>query len=146
MHISDKGLKLIRHFEGCSLRPYLDPIGLLTIGVGHLITKEDANKYSIGITSQEADNLLRHDCRKAETAIGKLITIPLTQGEFDGLVSFTFNLGAGALRRSTLRMRLNRDEDRLSVADEFRKWTRAGGHVLPGLIRRREAERELFLS
>jgi lysozyme len=88
---------------------------------------------------------LMYDIRKFERAVDRLIKVPLTQGQYDSLVSFSFNLGSGALQSSTLRRKLNRSEYE-SAADEFPKWVFAGGRKLKGLIRRRYAERELYLS
>ncbi len=145
MNISLGGIRFIQKWEGCKLIPYRDVAGYLTIGTGHLITAQEASKYKNGITQERADLLLRHDLRSAENAVNKLVTVPLTQPEFDSLVSFTFNCGANALKRSTLRMRLNRG-NRAGASAEFVKWSRAGGRVVRGLLLRRLAERQLFLG
>lgn len=141
--ISRSGLELIKHFEGTSLTPYLDVAGYPTIGTGHLITPEDAKKFAGGITQEQADNLLKRDLLLAEAAVRKLIRVKLTQGQFDALVSFVFNLGAGRLRSSTMRMKLNRG-DTEGAANEFPKWCYSGGKKIRGLLRRRLAEKSMF--
>lgn len=142
MKVSDRGLEVIRIFEGFSPRPYICPAGYLTIGYGHVVRP---GEVFVVIDEGKAEELLREDVRIYECKVLKLIKVPLTQGQFDALVSFTYNLGAGALQRSTLRMKLNRGEY-LDAADEFPKWVWAGGRKLRGLIRRRMEERKLFLS
>lgn len=144
MKASEDAYNLITAFEGFSSVPYLCPSGKLTIGWGHVI--RDGEKFSIPLSDYEATLLLEKDVEKAEKAVNRLITIPLEQHEFDALVSFTFNVGVLALQRSTLRQKLNRDEDREEVADEFLRWVYAGGRKLRGLVRRRMAERNLFLG
>lgn len=141
-HITQEGIDLIKRFEGFSATVYICPAGYPTIGYGHLV--REAEQYEQGITEAEAEDLLRRDVHAAENAVLRLIDVPLTDGQFDALVSFTFNLGSGALQRSTLRRKLNRQEY-ASVAGEFGRWVWAGGHRLKGLVRRRRAERAVFL-
>lgn len=136
-HITQNGLALIKQFEGFSAEPYLCPAGYWTIGYGHVI--HDPKDYPYSITNDEALELLSHDIMKAENAVLRLISVPLTNGQFDALVSFTFNLGSGALQRSTLRRKINR-ADHADAPAEFRKWVWAGGKKLNGLVRRRAAE------
>ncbi len=145
LQISRRGLELIKRFEGTRLKPYLDVAGKWTIGTGHLITASEAETFAAGITAEQSDNILKHDLLIAEAAVRKFVRVPLTQGEFDALVSFTFNLGAGALCSSTLRMRLNRGDKR-GAADQFPKWCHAGGRRVQGLLNRRLAERAMFLG
>ena len=116
---------------------YLCPGGYWTIGYGHVL--QNPKDYPYSLTRDEALELLAKDVMIAERAMLRLITVSLTNGQFDALVSFTFNLGAGALQRSTLRRKVNR-EDHHDVPVEFRKWVWAGGKKLRGLVRRREAE------
>jgi len=142
-HVTQTGLGLIKRFEGFSPVVYLDAAGLPTIGYGHLIRAGE--DFAAGVTEAQALDLLANDVQAAERSVLRLINVPLTNNEFDALVSFTFNLGAGALQRSTLRRKLNRDE-REAAAEEFLKWVWAGGRRLKGLIRRRDAERALFLE
>ena len=141
MRTSERGIELIKRFEGLRLSPYHDPIGLPTVGVGHLLSKEkwaDLSQWPT-ITEEEADNLLRKDVARFERAVGRLVKRPLTKGQFDALVSFTFNLGAGALQASTLRRVLNRG-DYHDAPRQLLRWVFAGGRRLRGLVRRREAE------
>lgn len=142
-NITEDGLRLIRRFEGFSAVPYLCPAGYLTVGYGHVVKNPDAFRQPI--TKDEATKILTVDVETAERAVLRLISMPLTDGQFDALVSFTFNLGAGALQRSTLRRKVNR-EDHEDAAAEFLRWVWAGGRKLPGLIRRRQAEAMLYQS
>ncbi len=139
--LSDRGLALIIQFEGFSPTVYLDAAGLPTIGYGHLI--RDGENFSDGIDEVWARELLRHDVRIAERAVLRLIDVPLSDSQFDALVSFTFNVGAGALQRSTLRRKVNREEHD-AVPGELLRWVYAGGRRLKGLMRRREAEAEMY--
>lgn len=141
MKTSENGLELIKRFEGLSLEPYLCPAGVWTIGYGH--TSPFVTEKSEKITEQQAEELLRYDVVKFEKAVNRLITRKLTQNQFDSLVSFCYNLGSGALQRSTLRMKCNRMEDD-QVPAEFLKWVYAGGKKLSGLVRRRAAEAGLY--
>lgn len=141
-HITPVGIDLITRFEGFSASPYRCPAGYLTIGYGHVIREGETFSR---ISREEAGELLADDVMVAEEAVLRLVDAPLTEGQFDALVSFTFNLGAGALQRSALRRRLNRREY-VAAASEFPRWVYAGGRVLAGLVARREAERQRFLS
>jgi lysozyme len=142
-HITRQGLDLISHYEGFSPVIYICPAGYPTIGYGHLITEFNKEQFLQGVDEGEALELLRSDVAIAERAVLRLITVPLTDGQFDALVSFTFNLGAGALQRSTLRRKVNREEHD-DVPAELMKWVWAGGKKLRGLIRRRKAEGILY--
>lgn len=143
-HISKDGLDLICRFEGFSPVIYICPAGYPTIGYGHLITEANKEQFLDGVDDDEALELLRSDVGKAERAVLRLIAVPLTQGQFDALVSFTFNLGSGALQRSTLRRKVNREEHD-DVPDELMKWVWAGGRKLKGLVKRRKAESMLYV-
>lgn len=136
-HVTQEGIGLIKRFEGFSPTVYICPAGYPTIGYGHLV--REAEKYEQGITQAEAEELLCRDVHAAESAVLRLIAVPLTDGQFDALVSFTFNLGAGALQRSTLRRKVNR-KAHSEVPEQFMRWVWAGGRRLPGLARRRTAE------
>jgi lysozyme len=109
-----------------------------------VVKPQEREQFVGGITPEQAEALLRQDVQAAERAVLRLITVPLTDGQFDALVSFTFNLGAGALQRSTLRRKVNRG-DHANVPAEFRKWVWAGGRKLEGLVKRREAELLLYI-
>jgi lysozyme len=137
------GQAIIKKWEGFSLTPYICPAGLPTIGWGHVISAADAVKYASGITQEQANALFAHDVRIAEGGVTSLITAPLTPNQFAALVSFTFNLGAGRLRASTLRRKINA-RDYQGAADEFSRWVFAGGRKLTGLVSRRAEEKELF--
>lgn len=143
MQLSSQGLNLIERHEGFAAFPYLCPAKKLTIGFGHVIRPGES--FPNGISRRQAEAILASDVAKACAAIERLIIVPLAQTQFDALVSFTFNLGTGALQRSALRQRLNRG-DYAGAADEFSRWVFGGGRKLPGLIRRRADERTLFLS
>jgi len=142
-HITKDGLRLIKQFEGFEPEIYLDAAGLPTIGYGHLIHPGEHRMFQNGISESAAEALLAKDVWSAERAVLRLIKVPLTDSQFDALVSFTFNLGGGALQRSTLRCKVNREEH-AEVPHEFMRWVWAGGRPLRGLIRRREAEAELY--
>jgi lysozyme len=147
MKTSINGIELIKKFEGFSDKPYLCPAGYLTIGYGHVIQEKERlnSQFSTLITKLKAEEILRNDLAKFEQAIKTLINVPLNQNQFDALVSFTFNLGAGALQRSTLRQKINRAEHQIA-ASEFFKWVYAGGKRLGGLVSRRSAESQLYLT
>jgi len=136
------GICLIKGFEGLRLRTYKCPAGIDTIGYGH--TGKEAYPGNI-ITSKKAEKLLRNDLTKYEDVINKLVTVELSQSQFDALVSFVYNLGPSALKRSTLLKLLNRG-DYSGAAGQFTRWNKAGGKILPGLIKRRCREALLFLT
>lgn len=140
-HITQNGLDLIKRFEGFSRTVYFCPAGYPTIGYGHVV-KEDED-FSAGIDEAQAEELLRQDAQIAERAVLRLINVPLTDGQFDALVSFTYNLGGGALQRSTLRRKINREEH-AEVPEQFMRWIWAGDRKLKGLVRRRAAEADLY--
>ncbi len=144
-HVTEEGLNLIKRFEGFSPTIYICPAGYPTIGYGHVVLAHEREQFAAGLTPAEATELLRKDVRIAERAVLRLISVPLTDGQFDALVSFTFNLGAGALQRSTLRRKVNRGEHE-SVPAELMKWVWAAGKKVSGLIRRREIEGALYKS
>ncbi|MGX4896545.1 lysozyme [Enterobacter roggenkampii] len=146
MQTSDKGIALIKQFEGCKLTAYQDSVGVWTIGYGW--TKPvDGKPIRAGMTinQETAERLLKTGLVSYESDVSRLVKVGLTQGQFDALVSFTYNLGARSLSTSTLLRKLN-SGDYAGAADEFLRWNKAGGKVLNGLTRRREAERALFLS
>ena len=142
MQISKKGLDLIRKYEGLQLAAYVCPGGKLTIGYGHTGPDVKAGKT---IDVERANELLINDVQRFESAVNELVTVPMTQGMLDALISFSFNLGVGSLKSSTLLKKLNAD-DREGAANEFLRWNKAKGKVLAGLTARRESERELFLA
>jgi len=141
MNISQEGLALIKKFEGCRLKAYRCSANVLTIGYGHTGgVKEDDT-----ISQPEADELLKEDIAKFEEYVNDNVIVELKQYQFDALVAWTFNLGPGNLRESTMLKKLN-DSDYASVPSEMKRWNKAGGKTLDGLIRRRNAEALLFQS
>ncbi len=142
MQISENGLDLIRKFEGLRLETYDCPGGKLTIGYGH--TGPDV-KPNLKIDHAKATALLKGDVGRFEKSVNELVTVSMTQGMFDALVCFSYNLGAGSLRDSTLLKKLNAD-DRRGAAAEFLNWNKAKGKPLAGLTARRESERALFMA
>jgi len=143
-HITQEGLDLIKRFEGFSPTIYICPAGYPTIGYGHVVREDERERFADGIDEQEAEDLLQGDVRWAERGVLRLINVPLTDGQFDALVPFTFNLGTGALQRSTLRRKVNREEH-AQVPREFMRWVWAGGKRLRGLVKRRTAESGMYL-
>jgi lysozyme len=146
--LSSQGAAFIGHFEGFSARLYNDPAGHCTIGFGHLvhlgaINGKEPAEFKAGITRERGLEILRQDARTASDAIARLVRPPLNQPQRDALISFTFNLGTGALETSTL-LRLLNGGDYASVPAQLNRWTKAGGRQLPGLVARRKAEGALF--
>jgi GH24 family phage-related lysozyme (muramidase) len=143
---SDAGKNLIKSFEGKHLSAYQDSVGIWTIAFGTI-------KYPNGIavkkgdkcTDAQADQYFNNDLIKFENSVNTLVKVPLTQNRFDALISFTYNLGGSALASSTLLKKLNA-KDYKGAAAEFPKWNKAGGKVVSGLTKRRDAEMELFLK
>ena len=167
MKISSKGIQLMHHFEGCKNRPYLCPAHVWTIGRGSVLYQEQirlpvvrVNGYTGMIrkeyplkpehnrvwTKDEINQLFQRDVANFERGVLRLVpTVVGRQGCFDALVSFAFNAGLGNLQKSQIRMRANRKEWE-GAAEAFRQWTKGGGRILPGLVKRREAEIALFMG
>jgi len=145
MMLSARGLALIAEFEGFVGHGYNDAARHCTIGYGHLLHHGPCSRSELArtISRRAAKALLDRDAGRFERAVDGLVRVSLTQGQFDALVSFAFNVGEGALAGSTLLRKLNR-RDYGGAAVEFDRWTRSGGRVLPGLVRRRNAEQALF--
>ena len=148
-HINAAGLALIKEFEGCARQlsngtivTYLDSVGVPTIGYGH--THDVHLGQSIDMAGAVA--FLQQDLHTFETGVSNLVTVPLTDNEFAALVAFSFNVGLGNLKNSNLLELLNGGKPKAAVADQFSHFTRAGGQVLQGLVRRRNAEKALFLT
>jgi lysozyme len=142
MKTSNTGIELIKKYEGCELEAYLCPAGVWTIGYGSTkgVSKGDT------ITQEEAEQILKNDImHEAEVYVDNFVTAKLNQNQYDALVSFTFNLGGGALQKSTLLKKLN-NGDYQGAANEFTRWVYAGGKKLNGLVKRRREEKELFLK
>lgn len=164
MDISQNGIQeIIRHegiaeYDSSSNRYYLyyDSANKPTIGIGHLITTPelksgridtgiDKVNYKNGLTLVQCHDLFRKDIQRFEDAINNLVKVPISQNQYDALVSFTFNIGIGAFKKSTLLRKLNA-KDYEGAANEFPRWNKAGGKIIRGLVIRRSRERALFLS
>ena len=158
MNVSAKTIEMIKHHEGVRFKPYQCPAKLWTIGVGHVLYPnqgkmpiDQRGAYALhsednrAFSKDEVDAILRADLDRFERGVERFCPVPLTQGMFDGLVSFSFNVGLGTLQRSTLRQKVLR-LDKEGAAEELLKYCMAGGKVLKGLQNRRIDERRLFLS
>jgi lysozyme len=156
MKISDKCLEMIRHHEGVRYRPYKCPAKLWTVGVGHVLYPEQGklpldrrgdyalmDKDNRQFSKEEVDGILRNDLARFERGVAQYCPVSLSQGQFDALVSFSFNVGLGTLQRSTLRQKILRGD---AAEDEFLRYTIGGGKVLKGLVNRRNDERALYLG
>ncbi|MEM9807132.1 MAG: lysozyme [Cyanobacteria bacterium P01_D01_bin.56] len=135
------GVSLIKSFEGLRLRAYQDAVGVWTIGYGTTRGVKPGQE----ISEAQAESLLKTDLNRFERAVNQSVRIPINDNQFAALVSFTYNVGSGALKSSTLLKKLNR-RDVYGASNEFLRWNRAGGRVLAGLTRRRKAERAMFLG
>ncbi|MCI1000098.1 lysozyme [Ochrobactrum sp. C6C9] len=140
--IGQSGLNLIKEFEGLRLEKYKDAVGKWTIGYGHLILPSE--RFDRPLTELEAEDLLQSDLRKFEGGVIQYVAVSMNQNQFDALVSFAFNLGLANLKGSTLLRLLNHGQY-TEAAEQFLRWNKAGEMALPGLTRRRAAERDLFL-
>lgn len=156
--ISAKALATIAHHEGTRYKPYRCPAALWTVGVGHVLYPDQAKlpmAERLTYPLKSADNriwskdevnaLLEYDLKRFVRGVARYCPAPLTQGQLDALVSFSFNVGLGTLQRSTLRQKHNRG-DFAGAADEFLKYTKGGGKVLKGLVNRRNDERAMYLG
>ncbi len=141
MNISSKGIELIKRWEGWRAKAYLCSAGVWTIGWGHTATA----RRGMTITKQQGDSLFKKDIQVYVNAVNRLVKVPLNQNQFDALVSFCYNLGAGALSTSSLLRTLNQRKYELT-ATWFNRYVYGGGKKLPGLVKRRQAERKLFES
>jgi GH24 family phage-related lysozyme (muramidase) len=141
LSVSNRLVDMIKKYEGFRANPYTCPGGVLTIGYG---TTMKPGQYT-SITKEQADAILRRTISGFERSVKNLVVVPLNQNQFDALVSFAYNVGAGALKRSTLLKELN-SGDYEGAANELTKFVRSNGKILPGLVKRREEERNLFLS
>jgi len=164
MNVSEQCLAMIKRHEGVRFKPYRCPAQLWTIGVGHVLYPEQTkvrvwtggakdgtrmawalhHEHNRVFEKDEVDQLLSADLHRFERGVLRLCPVPLTQGQFDALVSFAFNVGLGGLQRSQVRMKTNRGDKR-GAAKAFMNWTRGGGKILPGLIKRRRDEAATYL-
>jgi lysozyme len=144
MKMSADGLALVKEFEGLRLKAYKCPAAVWTIGYGHTSSAGAPIVTSdLEITRDEAEEVLKRDMGQYEDGVRKLVTVGITQGQFDALVDFAYNAGVGALQKSTLLKKVNAEKFD-EVPAEFMKWTKGGGKELPGLVRRRRAEVKLW--
>jgi lysozyme len=154
MRISQRGKELLAEWEGVELKVYKDSAGLPTIGVGHLLTRDELTsgkiliggetiKYANGLTRQQALDLLDQDLDKFEDIVNTSVTVDLAQNQYDALVAFSFNVGANAFKSSTLLKTLNQSQY-LEVPNQLRRWVFAGGQKVQGLANRREKEITLW--
>lgn len=145
MEINGRGISLLHEFEACRLKAYRCPANVWTIGWGNTFY-EDGSKVCEGdqITQERADVLFDNILNKFAINVRKLIKRELNRNQFNALVSFAYNLGTGNLSKSTLLKKVNANPCDPTIHDEFMRWTRAGGKVLNGLIRRRKAEADLY--
>lgn len=141
MKISDVGIGLIKGYEGFSAKAYLCPAGKITIGYGH--TGDELRMTDV-VTRDRAEEILKMDLKWVEDAINKNVEVPLKQNQFDALCSFVYNVGAGAFAKSTMLQLINRGQYD-EVPTQLLRWTRAGGKVMAGLVRRRQAEADLWM-
>jgi len=146
--ISRKGKLLIKKFEGFRSEPYLDAVGVPTIGIGftHYPDGTPVELYDDAITKEEALQILDELLDKYEAAVNEFVTSEITQNQFDALVSFTYNLGIGALKSSTLLKKINANPNDEIIPYEFKRWVYADGKKLKGLVRRRTQEAKLYES
>lgn len=139
MQISKEGLALIKKFEGFESRAYLCPAGVWTIGYGHTKDVKEGDEWS----QAHAEHMLEIELEEFCEYVNKMVKVPLEQYQFDALVAWVYNLGAGNFKESTLLRVLNQG-DYDDVPHQIKRWNKAGGRVLQGLVRRREAEALLF--
>ena len=158
MNVSSEAIKVIQHHEGIRYKAYRCPAKLWTVGVGHVLYPEQGKlpidqrdgfalrpQDNRAFSKDEVDAILKSDLQRFERGVSSFCPVALSQGMFDGLVSFSFNVGLGTLQRSTLRQKLLRG-DKAGAAEEFLKYCMAGGKILKGLQNRRIDERALFIS
>lgn len=139
--LSASGTAVIMHDEGTVNTVYLDPVKIATVCTGHVTTEAVGTRK----TDEECAELLQVDTNIAQAAVRSAVKVPITQGQYDRLVSFTFNVGTGAFKSSTLLRKLNAGECR-AAADQFLVWVKAKGRTLPGLVARRQRDRDAFIQ
>jgi len=146
--LSQKGLELIKSFEGLSLKPYVCAGGINTIGYGntYYTNGKKVTLQDKPITKEQAEELIKHSLSTYEKAVDSFCRDDISQSQFDALVSFAYNVGTGNLQKSTLIKKVNANPQDQTIKDEFLKWNKANGKVLTGLTRRRQAEATLYFS
>lgn len=140
-------LSIIKKYEGLKLEAYICPAGVPTIGFGSTFYP-DGRRVKLGdkITLQEAESILLHDIKRFEKEVRNSVKIEITNNQLSALISFTYNVGASAFRKSTLLKKVNANPIDLTIHNEFMRWTRSGGKVLPGLVKRRAEESKLYFT
>ena len=146
--LSQKGLELIKSFEGLSLKPYVCAGGINTIGYGstYYTNGKKVTLQDKPITKEQAEELIKHSLSTYEKAVDSFCRDDISQSQFDALVSFAYNLGTDALQKSTLIKKVNANPQDPTIKAEFLKWNKAGGRALAGLTKRRQAEADLYFS
>jgi len=146
MRTNEAGIDLIKHYESLRRQSYLCPANVWTIGYGatRLWDNEPVPPFTT-ITEQQADDLLRRDLVDTEDFVSRLVRVPLTENQFSATVSLVFNIGAGNFQRSQIRQRINR-KNYDGAASIWWQWRRGAGRILPGLVKRRESERQLWMT
>jgi lysozyme len=147
METNQKGIDLIKFFEGCKLTAYLCPAGIPTIGYGHTgtdVTQADVGKKTI--TKEQAEALLISDLPKYEKGVTNNVKSVINQNQFDALVSFVYNLGEGNFKSSTLLKKINANPNDATIRNEFNKWINSNGKPLSGLVIRRKQEADLYFT
>jgi lysozyme len=148
LHLSQKGLDLIKQFEGLKLKPYLCPANIATVGFGNTYYP-DGTKVKLtdpAITAQKAEELLKFLVQSYEKGVDSFCRDDINQNQFDALTSFAYNVGVGNLQKSTLIKKVNLNPNDPAIRIEFMKWNKGAGKVLAGLTRRRQAEADLYFS
>ena len=144
--LSDNGMKLLEQFEGLRLESYLDSANIYTIGFGSIKYSDGSNvRKGDKITKDQAKQYKLHDLKEFESTVNTSVTVPLSQNQYDALVSLSYNIGSGAFKNSTLLKKLN-SGDYKGAAEQFLVWNKVNSKRVQGLVNRREAERNLFLS
>jgi lysozyme len=140
-------LSIIKKYEGLKLEAYICPANVPTIGFGSTFYP-DGRRVKLGdkITLQEAESILLHDIKRFEKEVRNAVKIEITDNQLSALISFTYNVGASAFRKSTLLKKVNANPTDITIHNEFMRWTRAGGKVLPGLVKRRAEESKLYFT
>ena len=147
MKTSQRGLELIKAYEGVRFKPYRDCVGLYTVGVGHLIGDGTVlpDSWNRTFSIEEVNELLVADVRKFELGVARYVNVELSQNQYDAIIDFCFNLGLGTFQRSSVRQAINR-RDTPSTIRHLLSYNKANGKVVKGLDNRRKAEALLFLS
>jgi lysozyme len=145
MSVNDNGIELIKAFEGWRAKAYRDPVGIWTIGYGHTsMAGEPTVTAGLVITKQQGDEILRRDVALFARGVKKPLTVKLNDNQFSALVSFAYNVGLGAFKKSSVLKAVN-TKNFDAVPSRLKLWNKAGYRVLPGLVRRRQAESDLFM-